>query len=131
MWRKRPAAQRPLSLLDGPCPYTNTDCDRALLPYVGKYAPLFAHRLSGGAPAVRYRAMKSRWGVCWPDRGQITLNRWLLAMPEEAREYVVVHELVHLEHPDHGPGFYGALAAILPDYKERRALLARLPGKEE
>ena len=43
--------------------------------------------------------------------------------PEAAREYVVVHELCHLVYMNHSKDFYALLAKILPDYKERRALL--------
>ena len=43
--------------------------------------------------------------------------------PEEAIDYVVVHELAHLVHRNHGPEFHALVAAILPDHKQRRALL--------
>ena len=46
-----------------------------------------------------------------------------MAYPEEAIDYVVVHELAHLVHRNHGPEFYALVASILPDHKQRRALL--------
>ncbi len=36
-----------------------------------------------------------------------------------AIDYVVVHELAHILQPNHSPAFYGEIAKILPDYRER------------
>lgn len=70
------------------------------------------------------RAMTSRWGTCSCSR-TITLNRHLVRAPLECVEYVVVHELCHLRHHGHDKRFYGLLASLMPDWKERRARLAR------
>ena len=43
--------------------------------------------------------------------------------PEEAIDYVVVHELAHIRRHDHSPAFYAEVAKVLPDYKERMKLL--------
>ena len=43
--------------------------------------------------------------------------------PREAIDYVVVHELAHLVHQNHGPAFYRLVASVLPDYRQREALL--------
>jgi len=43
--------------------------------------------------------------------------------PEEVIEYVVVHELLHLEEPNHSTKFWYRLREILPDYKQRRKWL--------
>ena len=43
--------------------------------------------------------------------------------PEEAIDYVVVHELAHLVEMNHSPRFYKIVEAVLPDYKERKKLL--------
>ena len=43
--------------------------------------------------------------------------------PDEAIDLVVVHELCHIAHHDHGPGFYALLGSILPDHRERMKLL--------
>ena len=45
--------------------------------------------------------------------------------PEEAIDYVVVHELAHLRHMNHSPEFHALVARYLPDHKARRALLKR------
>jgi predicted metal-dependent hydrolase len=43
--------------------------------------------------------------------------------PTEAVDYVVVHELAHLRHMDHGKEFYALIEKYMPDYKARRKLL--------
>lgn len=72
------------------------------------------------------RAMKSRWGSCIPAKGKITLNTHLMKKPLACIEYVALHELCHLQEPNHGPGFYGLLAAAMPDFAQYKAQL-RLP----
>jgi len=54
----------------------------------------------------------------------ITLNTTLVRFPVAALEYVIVHELAHLRHADHGRGFWSLVAAALPDHGERRKLLS-------
>ncbi len=73
-------------------------------------------------PALNFRAMKARWGSCAAD-GSITLNSCLLRASWPAVDYVVVHELCHLTHFDHGAGFKALLSAALPDWRERKRLL--------
>lgn len=82
-----------------------------------------------GAPrprALTIRAMKTRWGSCSRQR-RITLNLHLIKAPRSCIEYVAAHELCHLLRHAHDARFYALLAAVMPDWKERRALLASLP----
>ena len=74
-------------------------------------------------PLVKIRNMKSRWGSCQPLKGVITLNAKMIAAPREAIEYVVLHEFAHFVHPNHSKEFYGLVEQLMPDWKERRALL--------
>lgn len=85
--------------------------------------PAFFGRAGRGAPALKVRRMKTRWGVCVPGKRQITLNLRLAEKPMAAVEYVMVHEYAHFVHCDHSPAFWAVVARILPDYKARRALL--------
>ena len=73
-------------------------------------------------PALRVRAMRSRWGSCH-TKGVVVLSSHLLAKPRAAVEYVVLHELCHFVHPDHSQAFYGLLASLMPDWRQRKALL--------
>ena len=45
--------------------------------------------------------------------------------PDEAIDYVVVHELAHLVEMNHSPRFYKVVESVLPDYKKRKKLLKK------
>lgn len=70
--------------------------------------------------------MKSRWGSL-SSRGYINLNLELIKTPLPCIEYVVLHELCHLEHMNHGPGFRRLLSQCLPDWQQRRQQLNLAP----
>ena len=74
-------------------------------------------------PAPRVRPMRSRWGSCHYIKGVVVRSSHLLAKPWAAVEYVVLHELCHFVHPDHSQAFYGLLASLMPDWRQRKALL--------
>lgn len=69
------------------------------------------------SPPVALRSMRSRWGSCSPA-GRLTLNPLLIRAPREAVDYVIVHELCHLRHHDHGAAFYRLLGRYVPRWKE-------------
>lgn len=79
--------------------------------------------LIGKAPAkVRLSKARTRWGSC-SSNGNIAFN-WRLAMaPPEIVDYIIVHELAHLKHPNHSRAFWAEVARILPDYKARKRWL--------
>ena len=74
-------------------------------------------------PVIKIRTMKSRWGSCQPTKGIITLNAKMIAAPREAIEYVVLHEFAHFIHPNHSKDFYSFVERMMPDWKQRRAML--------
>jgi predicted metal-dependent hydrolase len=81
-------------------------------------------------PPLRIRPMKTRWGSFSP-RGWITLNLWLVTMPLDCLDYVIMHELCHCKIKGHGPRFWKFLGRFLPDCRERRKELnarAAWPG---
>lgn len=90
---------------------------------VERWWPVFAPRCPKGMPAVRVRQMQTRWGSCSLHTHTLCFALKLWVMPPAAREYVAVHELCHLLHPDHSPAFWAEVARCLPDYAARRALL--------
>ncbi len=69
--------------------------------------------------SLRIRTMKRRWGSC-SSRGRITLNSELIKLDDTLTEYVIIHELCHLKHHNHGPKFYELLSQICPDWKDLR-----------
>jgi len=68
------------------------------------------------------RDQKTKWASC-SAKNNISFNWRLLLGPEDVLEYVVVHELIHLEEPNHSRKFWRRMEEILPDYRERRKWL--------
>jgi predicted metal-dependent hydrolase len=73
---------------------------------------------------VRVADGSSRWGSCSP-RGTVSLSWRLMLAPLAVLDYVVVHELCHLRHPDHGAGFWAAVEALRPGWREQHDWLRR------
>ena len=76
---------------------------------------------------VHLQRMKTKWGSCNPELRSIRLNTELARKPAECLEYILVHELAHLREPSHGPRFIGLLDGALPQWRELRDALNRLP----
>jgi predicted metal-dependent hydrolase len=84
---------------------------------VSRWAP----RLGVDSPKVLVREQERRWGSC--GAGVVRFNWRVIQAPMRLVEYVVVHELAHLLHDDHGRAFWAALGQSLPDYEQRREAL--------
>lgn len=83
---------------------------------------LYARRYGLRYKSIRISGARRRWGSCGPSG---TLNfSWRLAMaPIEVIDYVVVHELAHLEVKNHSRRYWERVEAMMPDYKQRREWL--------
>jgi predicted metal-dependent hydrolase len=77
---------------------------------------------------ISVRNQRTRWGSCGRD-GHICLNWRLVVMPDWVRDYVIVHELMHLKRMDHSPAYWRLVAAAFPRYREARQWL-RAHGPE-
>jgi predicted metal-dependent hydrolase len=73
---------------------------------------------------VSVRNQRSRWGSCGRD-GHICLNWRLVLMPPSVRDYVLVHELMHLRRMDHSPAYWRLVADACPGYCAARDWLRR------
>lgn len=73
---------------------------------------------------VRIKHNVSNWGSC-SRKGNINLNLNLVRIPEDLRDYVLLHELCHLRHPDHGPGFHALLETLCPEHRQKEKELRR------
>lgn len=63
--------------------------------------------------SVSCRHQKSRWGSC-SHRNAISLNIELMRLPEQLRDYIIVHELTHTIHKHHQNAFWNYLEKVLP-----------------
>jgi predicted metal-dependent hydrolase len=70
------------------------------------------------------RGQKTRWASC-TGSGAMSFNWRLLLAPEPVLDYVVWHEVCHLEVLDHSPRFWALLARRCPDYREHARWLRR------
>lgn len=61
------------------------------------------------------RDPKSRWGSCSAD-GQIMLSWRLIFAPHSAMDYVIAHEVAHLQHLDHSPAFWSLCETLSTDF---------------
>ncbi|MBW6500657.1 MAG: M48 family metallopeptidase [Bacteroidales bacterium] len=71
------------------------------------------------------RKMKKRWGSC-TSKGRIAISYDLIKLDPVFAEYVILHELCHLRHHNHGQGFYKLLSEVYPDWKAVRAELKKI-----
>ena len=71
---------------------------------------------------VSIRNQRWRWGSC-SRRGHICLNWRLVTMPDWVRDYVMLHELMHLKRMDHSPRFWKLVAQACPNYQDARRWL--------
>ena len=72
---------------------------------------------------VTIKKTKTRWGSCNYVKKTINLNFNLILRDIQVIEYVVLHELAHLTHPNHSKEFYAYVASYMPDWKVREKRL--------
>jgi predicted metal-dependent hydrolase len=71
---------------------------------------------------ISIRNQRWRWGSC-SRSGHICLNWRLVTVPEDVRDYVLIHELMHLKRMDHSPKFWKLVGDACPDFKAAHAWL--------
>ena len=85
-------------------------------------------RLSVRVNGYFVQQMRTKWGSCNPTARTIRLNTELAKKPQECLEYIVVHEMVHLLEPTHSPRFLAIMDRVMPEWRNMRELLNRLPA---
>ena len=146
--RVRPSEQAEVKLRGG-CLYVFTpqpaDAEQVRRSLYGWYAAhaqeRFPERLAAclhavgrntETPQLQIRRLAKRWGSCRPpgvsasgalSSGVLTLNVDLIRAPRACIDYVILHELCHLRHPNHSPQFYALLTRVLPDWRAAKLRL--------
>ena len=92
---------------------------REYLPYRLEYQ---AKRFGYSYARCRLTHANTRWGSCSSTR-TISLNIGLMKVPEVLRDYVILHELAHLNHMDHSNAFWAEVGSHDPRYREHRRKL--------
>ncbi|EPZ54652.1 hypothetical protein H477_3792 [[Clostridium] sordellii ATCC 9714] len=92
-------------------------CDKTLeivKDRIDFYKKFFKDRVS----SIKIKDQKTRWASC-TYKNEILFNLRCSMAPLEVVDYIVVHEMCHMEHRNHSKDFYNAVEKILPDYKIR------------
>ncbi|PHR84645.1 MAG: hypothetical protein COA59_06535 [Colwellia sp.] len=111
--------------------YFKQQAENIILPKVITYSQL----TSLTPTSIKIRQYRARWGSC-NNRGELSFNYLLMMLPIDVINYVVIHELCHLQHLNHSKAFWQLVAKFFPDYIQAKqwikinqsALLWRLPS---
>ncbi|WP_445365182.1 M48 family metallopeptidase [Microbulbifer sp. ANSA001] len=95
---------------------------REALVLLTEKSQLVADRLGLTFSSVRVRRTKSKWGHC-SIRGELQYN-WLVCLaPEPVVDYLIAHEVCHLQHHNHSRDFWVLVQSVCPRFKELRRWL--------
>jgi len=101
-------------------------CDKALKKQADKVLIKRAQYLAGkhdkNVRSYETKRLQSRWGAC-DNHGNITLNIYLMQLDWQLIDYVIYHELAHLNHPHHQKSFWDEVKSMCPEFKARRKVL--------
>jgi hypothetical protein len=86
---------------------------------LSELVPKWETLLNVKANHVKVQTMRTKWGSCNTENGNVMFNIELAKKPIECIEYVVVHELLHLIERKHNDVFKAYLDMYLPDWKNR------------
>ena len=87
---------------------------------VKKYNEIYQYRLG----RISIRSQKTRWGSC-SKSGNLNFNYKILFLEEPLADYIVVHELCHLQELNHSQKFWNLVAQVFPNYRQIRSELRR------
>lgn len=89
-----------------------TEAEKILLPRLTELAELYGYTFASSS----IKHVVGRWGSCDSNR-HIVLSIFLIQLPIEMIDYVIIHELAHTKHMNHSPEFWETVAAMCPEYK--------------
>jgi len=75
-------------------------------------------------PPIRIKSLRKRWGSC-TSRGIITLNTQLSKVPSSCADFVLLHELAHIQELNHSQHFYTLLNSLMPDWRTQKIQLEK------
>ncbi len=96
------------------------EAERIILERLAYYEAFFIKK----PKKVLVKEQKKRWGTCTGDN-KLYFNWRIVMVPPALLDYIVVHELCHMEEKNHGKAFWDSVERILPDYRERRNQLRK------
>lgn len=97
---------------------------KAAREYIFKRAEEFAKIMNVKYSGIKITSAKTRFGSC-SGKNSLCFSYILMLYPQEAIDYVIVHELAHTVEHNHSKRFYKIIEKYLPDYKQRERMLKK------
>lgn len=97
----------------------NKERTRVLVHSRVKYFSQFYPKFSGEIKSINIRNQKTRWGSCSKDKN-ISFNYKIIFLSPELQDYIIVHELCHIQEMNHGKRFWDLVSLQIPDHKRKR-----------
>ncbi|MDR1765122.1 MAG: M48 family metallopeptidase [Lachnospiraceae bacterium] len=82
----------------------------------------FSGLMGVGYGSLRVTSARTRWGSC-SAKNNVSFTWYLVFCPPDVVDYLVVHELAHVKQKNHSKAFWEAVAAVMPEWKQKRAWL--------
>lgn len=120
-WIERKLAQLAARRAEPKYCYDGTRDDAAWL--INERVVYFSQAMGLVPKKVTVKDQRRRWGSCSARTGAVHFNWRLVMAPPAVLDYVVVHELAHIQHPDHSRGFWSLVARHSSGYKACRRWL--------
>ena len=100
----------------------------SLRTYLSKRIPelTFGKVFQRNIANIRISSARTRWGSC-SSLGNLSFSYRLVVFPRETIDAVIIHELAHLNHANHGKKFWNLVYMWMPEYKENISLLSTVP----
>ena len=96
-----------------------------LYEYAQEWLEIFSQKLHKSYKSLTIRKMKSRWGSCSHDQ-RIVLNLSLIYLDRASIQYVIAHEVAHLQEKNHSTSFWSLVETLYPNYRVIRKKLKTL-----
>ena len=95
-----------------------------------KQVRVVAEKMGIEIKSLAMRPMKNKWASCSTD-GNLNFNKQLLHLDKELGNYVIVHELLHFNTPNHGKLWKSLMTAYLGDYEKMEKKLKQIATEEK
>lgn len=97
------------------------EAETVLLPRLREFAYEYGFEFHSAG----IKQVTGRWGSCDSNK-HISLSLYLIQLPIELIDYVLIHELAHTRHMNHSPAFWSSVESVCPDFKHSRKQIRSL-----
>ena len=90
---------------------------KQLLPIMEELTRKYSDIMGLKPKKIKITTAEKRWGSC-NAKGTVCYSYRVMFLSQKCKEYLVIHELSHLEHMNHSKDFYSLVTKYMPDYKQ-------------